>query len=266
MIDSSNTIFEVKNLTKIFKTRTALGQTETVHALNGVSFRVPAGKTLGIVGESGSGKSTIGRCVLGLTESTSGDIMLDGVHIDQKNRSRGRQFRKDIQIVFQNPQRSFSPLFSIRNSVSETLNLRPDWSREQRHTRVETVLDAVKIGEEMRNRKPEELSGGQLQRVAVARAIAPEPKLIFLDEPTSSLDLSVRGEILRLLNELQKTLRIAYVFVSHDLEVVRAVADDILVMQHGKIVEQGPAGELFRNPQHRYTKKLLAASNWQKIN
>ena len=262
MIDSSNTLFEVKNLTKIFKTRTALGQTETVHALNGVSFRVPAGKTLGIVGESGSGKSTIGRCVLGLTESTSGDIMLDGVHIDQKNRSRGRQFRKDIQIVFQNPQRSFS----IRNSVSETLNLRPDWSREQRHTRVETVLDAVKIGEEMRNRKPEELSGGQLQRVAVARAIAPEPKHIFLDEPTSSLDLSVRGEILRLLNELQKTLRIAYVFVSHDLEVVRAVADDILVMQHGKIVEQGPAGDLFRNPQHRYTKKLLAASNWQKIN
>ena len=260
MISSQEIAFEVKGLTKIFRTRGALGQTETVHALDGVSFAVLTGKTLGVVGESGSGKSTIGRCVLGLIEPTAGKIALDGQDLNHKRKSLARQFRRQVQIVFQNPQRSFNPLFSIRNSVGEALNLRPDWSREQRQKRVEEVLDAVKIGDEMRDRKPEELSGGQLQRVAVARAIAPEPKLIFLDEPTSSLDLSVRGEILRLLRELQKSLGITYVFVSHDLEVVRVVADNIVVMYHGQIVEQAPARDLFDNPKHPYTQALLAAS------
>ena len=260
MIDSNNIAFEVRGLSKIFRTRGALGQTETVHALDNVSFSVALGETIGVVGESGSGKSTIGRCVLGLTDPTAGEIILEGEHVNPSRKKQMQAFRKKIQIVFQNPQRSFNPLLNIRSSVGESLNLRPDWSRDQRRHRIEEVLDAVNIGEEMRNRRPEELSGGQLQRVAVARAIAPEPKLIFLDEPTSSLDLSVRGEVLRLLNELQNRLRITYVFVSHDLEVVRSVAHNIVVMFRGQIVEQAPVASLFLNPTHPYTQALLAAS------
>jgi len=252
--------FEVRGLSKTFRTRGALGQTETVHALDNVSFSVPRGETLGVVGESGSGKSTIGRCVLGLTDPTSGDIILESERVNPSRKREMEGFRRKIQIVFQNPQRSFNPLFSIRGSVSESLNLRRDLSRNQRRQRVEEVLDAVNIGDEMRDRRPEELSGGQLQRVAIARAIAPEPKLIFLDEPTSSLDLSVRGEVLRLLNELQYSLSITYVFVSHDLEVVRAVAHNIVVMYRGQIVEEAPVGSLFRTPIHPYTQALLAAS------
>ena len=253
--------FEVRNLTKVFRVRKLLGQTETVNALNGVSFCVPAGRTLGIVGESGSGKSTIGRCVLGLTETSGGEILLDGERVDMLRRRDVRSFRQRVQIVFQNPQRSFNPLLSLRSSVSEVLHLRPDWSRDQRRRRVEEVLDAVSIGEELRDRRPDELSGGQLQRIAVARAIAPEPRLIFLDEPTSSLDTSVRGEVLRLLNELQERLGITYVFVSHDLEVVRAVAHEIVVMHLGEIVEQAPTRSLFREAYHPYTRALLAASD-----
>ena len=220
------------------------------------------GQTMGIVGESGSGKSTIGRCVLGLTELSSGEIILGGEQINYKRKKDIKNFRRKIQIVFQNPQRSFNPVYNIRTSVGESLNVRPEWSRKQRLQRIEEVLDAVKINEELRNRRPDQLSGGQLQRVAIARAIAPEPNLIFLDEPTSSLDLSVRSEVLSLLNELQNTLNITYVFVSHDLEVVRAITNNIIVMYRGQIVEEGSSEVLFKNPSHPYTQALLAASEF----
>ena len=171
-----------------------------------------------------------------------------------------KNLRQNIQIVFQNPQRSFNPVYNIRNSVGESLNVKSHWSRAKRHQRIEEVLDAVKINEELRNRRPDQLSGGQLQRVAIARAIAPEPSLIFLDEPTSSLDLSVRKEVLNLLNELQNNLQITYVFVSHDLEVVRAITNNIIVMYRGVIVEKGASKDLFDNPSHPYTQDLMAAS------
>ena len=262
MSNKEKIVFEVRNLTKIFRSVGLSGKTEIIKALNNVSFSVSLGQTMGIVGESGSGKSTIGRCVLGLTELSSGEIILGGEQINYKRKKDIKNFRRKIQIVFQNPQRSFNPVYNIRTSVGESLNVRPEWSRKQRHKRIEEVLDAVKINEELRNRRPEQLSGGQLQRVAIARAIAPEPNLIFLDEPTSSLDLSVRSEVLSLLNELQKTLNITYVFVSHDLEVVRAITNNIIVMYRGQIVEEGSSEVLFKNPSHPYTQALLAASEF----
>ena len=262
MSNKEKIVFEVRNLTKIFRPVGLYGKTEVIKALNNVSFSVSLGQTMGIVGESGSGKSTIGRCVLGLTELSSGEIIIGGEQINYKRKKDIKNFRRKIQIVFQNPQRSFNPVYNIRTSVGESLNVRPEWSRKQRQKRIEEVLDAVKINEELRNRRPEQLSGGQLQRVAIARAIAPEPNLIFLDEPTSSLDLSVRSEVLSLLNELQNTLNITYVFVSHDLEVVRAVTNNIIVMYRGQIVEEGSSEVLFKNPSHPYTQALLAASEF----
>ena len=262
MSNKEKIVFEVRNLTKNFRSVGLSGKTEIIKALNNVSFSVSLGQTMGIVGESGSGKSTIGRCVLGLTELSSGEIILGGEQINYKRKKDIKNFRRKIQIVFQNPQRSFNPVYNIRTSVGESLNVRPEWSRKQRQKRIEEVLDAVKINEELRNRRPEQLSGGQLQRVAIARAIAPEPNLIFLDEPTSSLDLSVRSEVLGLLNELQKTLNITYVFVSHDLEVVRAITNNIIVMYRGQIVEEGSSEVLFKNPSHPYTQALLAASEF----
>lgn len=262
MSNKEKIVFEVRNLTKNFRSVGLSGKTEIIKALNNVSFSVILGQTMGIVGESGSGKSTIGRCVLGLTELSSGEIILGGEQINYKRKKDIKNFRRKIQIVFQNPQRSFNPVYNIRTSVGESLNVRPEWSRKQRQKRIEEVLDAVKINEELRNRRPEQLSGGQLQRVAIARAIAPEPNLIFLDEPTSSLDLSVRSEVLSLLNELQKTLNITYVFVSHDLEVVRAITNNIIVMYRGQIVEEGSSEVLFKNPSHPYTQALLAASEF----
>ena len=262
MSNKEKIVFEVRNLTKHFRSVGLSGKIEIIKALNNVSFSVSLGQTMGIVGESGSGKSTIGRCALGLTELSSGEIILGGEQINYKRKKDIKNFRRKIQIVFQNPQRSFNPVYNIRTSVGESLNVRPEWSRKQRLQRIEEVLDAVKINEELRNRRPDQLSGGQLQRVAIARAIAPEPNLIFLDEPTSSLDLSVRSEVLSLLNELQKTLNITYVFVSHDLEVVRAVTNNIIVMYRGQIVEEGSSEVLFKNPSHPYTQALLAASEF----
>ena len=262
MSNKEKIVFEVRNLTKNFRSVGLSGKTEITKALKNVSFSVCLGQTVGIVGESGSGKSTIGRCALGLTELSSGEIILGGEQINYKRKKDIKNFRRKIQIVFQNPQRSFNPVYNIRTSVGESLNVRPEWSRKQRQKRIEEVLDAVKINEELRNRRPDQLSGGQLQRVAIARAIAPEPNLIFLDEPTSSLDLSVRSEVLSLLNELQNTLNITYVFVSHDLEVVRAVTNNIIVMYRGQIVEEGSSEVLFKNPSHPYTKELLVASKF----
>lgn len=265
MINNKNVIFEVCNLTKVFRSQNLSGTTDLVKAINNVSFIVKPGQTLGIVGESGSGKSTIGRCVLGLTEFNSGEVYLDGDKINYQNRTVIKEFRKKIQIVFQNPQRSFNPVYNIRTSVSESLNARPEWSKQQRVNRVEDVLDAVKIEKSLRNRKPDQLSGGQLQRVAIARAIAPKPKLIFLDEPTSSLDLSVRGEVLDLLNMIQHSSKISYVFVSHDLEVIRNVSNNILVMYRGQIIEEGSPSIIFKNPSQPYTQRLLKASAFTQL-
>ena len=257
-------VLAVQDLHKIYRVRRSIGAVAEVRGVDGVSFEVPAGTTVGSVGESGSGKSTIGRCVLGLTEPTGGEIHLLGARIDGLSRGKLRAHRRGMQMVFQMPRRSFEPLLTIRRSVQQPLRkLRPDLDASARASRVVEVLTAVKLGEDLWDRGPGQLSGGQLQRAAIARALAPEPALVFLDEPTSALDMSVRGEILGLLMDLRERVDAAFVFVSHDLEAVRAIADELVVLYLGQVVEQGPADRVFSDPQHPYTQALLAAGRFE---
>ena len=257
-------VLEARGLSKTYRVRHSIGRVETVRAAEGVSFAVGRAATLGIVGESGSGKSTVARCLLGLTRPTAGEVLLDGVRLDGLGVRRMRPHRRRLQMVFQMPQSSFDPTRTVRSSVLQPLRrLRPDLSRGQQEERLGQVLEAVNFGGELWDRKPAALSGGQLQRAAIARALAPDPAVVVLDEPTSSLDLSVRGDILALLQELQRETKAAFVFISHDLEAVRVCADELIVMYLGQIVERGPAARVFEAPAHPYTKALVAASRFE---
>ena len=261
MVDSP--ILEVRNLAKTYRVRHSIGRVETVRAAEDVSFVVERGRTLGIVGESGSGKSTVARCLLGLTPPTAGEVLLEGVQLGGLKARQMRPHRRLIQMVFQQPQASFDPTRTVRSSVAQPLRrLRTDMSRAQQDERLQHVLTSVSLGEELWDRKPAALSGGQLQRAAIARALAPDPDLVVLDEPTSSLDLSVRGEILSLLQQLQEEFHVAFVFISHDLEAVRVCADEIVVMYLGQIVERGTVEQVFESPAHPYTQALIGASRF----
>ena len=257
-------ILDVRNLSKTYRVRRSIGLVETVEAAQDISFTVERGRTLGIVGESGSGKSTVARCLLGLTPLTEGEVLLDGNLLGALGVRKMRSHRRMMQMVFQMPQASFDPTRTVRSSVAEPLRrLRADMSRSQQDERLAEVLTAVSLGEELWDRKPRALSGGQLQRAAVARALAPDPELVVLDEPTSSLDLSVRGEILALLQGLQDEFHVAFVLISHDLEAVRVCADDVIVMYLGQVVEEGTAAQVFGSPAHPYTQALIAASKFE---
>ncbi|MDE0370399.1 MAG: ABC transporter ATP-binding protein [bacterium] len=257
-------ILEVRNLFKTYRVRRSIGLVETVKAAQDISFAVERGRTLGIVGESGSGKSTVARCLLGLTPLTEGEVLLDGNQLGALGVRKMRSHRRMMQMVFQMPQASFDPTRTVRSSVAEPLRrLRSDMSRTQQDERLAEVLTAVSLGEELWDRKPRALSGGQLQRAAIARALAPDPELLVLDEPTSSLDLSVRGEILSLLQRLQEEFHVAFVLISHDLEAVRVCADDVIVMYLGQVVEEGTAAQVFGSPAHPYTQALIAASKFE---
>ena len=256
-------ILEVRNLSKTYRVRRSIGLVETVKAAQDISFTVERGRTLGIVGESGSGKSTVARCLLGLTPLTEGEVLLDGNLLGDLGVRKMRPHRRMLQMVFQMPQASFDPTRTVRSSVAEPLRrLRPDMSRSQQDERLAEVMAAVSLGEELWDRKPRALSGGQLQRAAIARALAPDPELVVLDEPTSSLDLSVRGEILSLLQRLQEEFHVAFVLISHDLEAVRVCAHDVIVMYLGQVVEEGTATQVFGSPAHPYTQALIAASKF----
>ncbi len=256
-------ILEVRGLSKTYRVRRSVGRAESVRAVEDVSFAVDRARTVGIVGESGSGKTTVARCLLGLTEPTGGEILLNGQPLTGLSIRRMRPHRRHLQMVFQMPHSSFDPTHAVGSAVRQPLRrLRPDLSRAEQEERLRYVLGAVGLAEELWGRKPAALSGGQLQRAAIARALAPDPDLVVLDEPTSSLDLSVRGEILTLLQDLRQRLLAAFVFISHDLEVVRACSDDLIVMYLGQIVEQGPADEVFDEPRHPYTQALVAASRF----
>ncbi len=231
-----------------------------VRAVDGVSLQVRRGQTLGVVGESGSGKTTLGLALLRLI-SSEGPIVYLGDRIDRRSRSEMRPFRRDMQIVFQDPYGSLSPRLSIGQIVEEGLNvLRPAPSRAEKRARVARALAEVGLDPEARDRYPHEFSGGQRQRIAIARAMVLEPRFVMLDEPTSALDMSVQAQIVDLLRELQRRHDLAYLFISHDLKVVRALANDIIVMRNGKVVEQGPAAEVFAAPKTDYAKALLAAA------
>jgi microcin C transport system ATP-binding protein len=228
-------------------------------------LNIREGTTFGIVGESGSGKSTLGMCILRLTDC-QGEIIYQGEDSNAKNlidqsRASLRPMRKELQVVFQDPFSSLSPRLTIEQIISEGLqvhNIGKD--RKDRRQIVFKTLHEVGLDKDMANRYPHEFSGGQRQRIAIARAIALQPRFLVLDEPTSALDMTIQAQIIELLKSLQDRYGMTYLFVSHDLRVIRAMADEVAVMQNGKIVESGPSPELFNNPQHPYTKSLFAAA------
>jgi len=230
-----------------------------VRAVDGVDVRVDRGGTLGLVGESGSGKTTLGRLVLRLLEPTAGTIVFDGTDITRVPERKLRGMRRGMQVVFQDPYSSFDPLATVADSLAEPMRNYLDLNAAQRAERVGELLRTVRLDPAHRNRYPREFSGGQLQRIAIARALALSPQLLVLDEPVSSLDVSIQAEVINLLADLQQELGLGYLFVAHDLAVVRHVSSRIAVMYLGRIVEEGPAAEVYSRPKHPYTEALLSA-------
>ena len=230
-----------------------------VKAVDGVSFSVDEGTTLGLVGESGSGKSTTGYCVLQLLQQTAGSIRFDGTELTTLKSEALRKMRREMQIVFQDPYSSLNPRMTVGDIVSEPLEVHGIGTRKSRRESVRRLLDIVGFNPQFTNRYPHEFSGGQRQRIGVARALALNPKLIVCDEPVSALDVSIQAQILNLLRDLQRDFGLTYLFIAHDLAVVRAMSDTIAVMNQGKLVEVGPAEEVYTSPKNEYTKALLTA-------
>jgi ABC-type microcin C transport system duplicated ATPase subunit YejF len=227
-------------------------------AVDDVSLEIGEGETYALVGESGSGKSTLGRAILNLEPATAGSIYFGGTRIDNLPRLQMLPFRKRIQVIFQNPFSSMNPRMTVGRIIEEGMeSLGIDMDAGQRQRRILELLERVQLDSEMRHRYPHEFSGGQLQRVAIARALAVEPQLIICDEPTSALDVSIRAEVLELLQELQREFSVSYMFITHDLSIIPTLAHHVGVMQNGRLVEQGTAEEILTNPQHAYTKTLL---------
>jgi oligopeptide/dipeptide ABC transporter ATP-binding protein len=232
----------------------------TVYAVDGVDLAVPKGQTLGLVGESGSGKSTIARLLLRLVAPTAGRVLLGTEDITEAKGAQLRTLRRRMQLVFQDPYSSFDPLAPIGSSVGEALRVHTEMARTEREQRTAELLDQVRLPASFARRHPRELSGGQLQRAAIARALAAEPELLALDEPLSSLDVATQVQVVELLAELQDHLGVAYLFISHDLNLVRSLSHQVAVMYLGRIVEEGPVDALYRAPRHPYTQALLSAS------
>ena len=230
-----------------------------ITALDHVDVTLGSGETLAVVGESGSGKSTLGRALLRLIDLDDGTIQFDGVEIQSLAPRAFRPYRARLQMVFQNPATSFNPTFTIEDALVDAMQLMPGLSRADRRERARQLLSDVELGDRFLHLYPHEMSGGQLQRTAVARALAPEPSVIFLDEPTAALDMSVRGQVLNMLRALQRQRDTAFMLVSHDLRVVRGTADRVIVMYLGQVIEEAPKQALFERPFHPYTRALLSA-------
>ncbi len=261
-------IVEVRNLTKIFElAESPFGgrRSGEVRAVDDVSLDIHTGETLGLVGESGSGKSTLGRLILRLIEPSAGDIRFDGVDLLQANGSELRSLRRNMQIIFQDPFGSLDPRYRVEDVIAEPLILHREIAGEMldraaRRLRVRELLGAVGMDESAMTRYAHEFSGGQRQRIGIARALALRPKFIVADEPVSALDVSVGAQIVNLLQQLQRDLRLTYLFISHSMPVVRYLSTRIAVMYRGKIVEIGDTEQITVQPQHEYTRKLLAAT------
>ena len=232
----------------------------TVHAVKGISFSVEKGKTLAIVGESGSGKSTLARIITLIDAPTAGELLLDGNKVDIARHGLSHEMRRKVQIVFQNPYGSLNPRQKIGDILGEPLKINTDKPAAERRDLAMRMLKKVGLGEEHYNRYPHMFSGGQRQRIAIARALMLNPSLLVLDEPVSALDLSVQAQVLNLLADLQDEFQLTYIFISHDLSVVRYIADDVMVMYLGEAVEYGSRDEVFSDPKHSYTRTLFAAT------
>jgi oligopeptide transport system ATP-binding protein len=262
MSGGGETLLEVTDLVKHFPVRRGVlidREVDRVRAVDGISFSVGRGETLGLVGESGSGKSTACRAVLQLVKPTSGSVRFEGHEIAGLSRRRMRPLRRDMQMVFQDPYASLNPRKRIGQIVGDPLRRQGVASGTELRRRVQELLERVGLSAEQFNRFPHEFSGGQRQRIGIARALALDPKLVIADEPVSALDVSIQAQIVNLLDDLQDELGLTYLFVAHDIGVVRHISDRIAVMHDGKIVEQGAADQVCERPQHDYTKQLLAA-------
>jgi oligopeptide/dipeptide ABC transporter ATP-binding protein len=257
----NNNILEVRKLQKHFPVRSGFLQrvTSWVKAVNGVDFQIPEGNTLGLVGESGCGKSTVARMILRLLQPDAGEIIYRGQNISTFTEKQMRPFRKQIQIIFQDPYGSLNPRMTVGESIAEGLR-KLDLARgKQRTARLEKLLTMVGMSADSADRYPHEFSGGQRQRIGIARALSVEPSLIICDEPISALDVSIQAQIINLLKDLQDQLGLSYLFISHDLNVVGYLCNHVAVMYKGYIMEHAPAEELFEHPGHPYTQSLLAA-------
>ncbi|KEO81583.1 ABC transporter ATP-binding protein [Tumebacillus flagellatus] len=255
----SQPILRVRDLKMHFPVKKGLRTLGTVRAVDGLSFDLHQGETLALVGESGCGKSTTGRAVLRLLEATDGSIQFMGEEVRQMSRSRLFQLRREMQIVFQDAYSFLNPRLPIGESILEAMEVHGLHTKEQRADKLSELLQTVGLNDSYAARFPHELSGGQRQRIGIARALSLHPKVIVADEPVSALDVSVQSQVLNLFQDLKEQFGLSYLFISHDLSVVRHVADRVAVMYLGKIVETGTADELFENPQHPYTQALLSA-------
>jgi oligopeptide/dipeptide ABC transporter ATP-binding protein len=253
-------LVEVKNVKKYFPIRKGLLQREVgaVHAVDDVTFAVKEGETLGLVGESGCGKSTLGRTIVRLHEPTEGNVIFEGRDISKLGTRALRPLRREMQMIFQDPYASLNPRKRVGSIIGTPLKIH-GVEKGQRRARVQELLETVGLSPEHYNRFPHEFSGGQRQRIGVARALALNPKLVVADEPVSALDVSIQSQMLNLLDDLQKELKLTYIFIAHDLGVVRHVSDRIAVMYLGKLVELSPAEDLYRRPIHPYSEALLSA-------
>jgi oligopeptide transport system ATP-binding protein len=255
-------LLEVTDLVKHFPIKRGIlidHEVDQVRAVDGVSFRVEKGETLGLVGESGSGKSTACRAVLQLIEPTSGSVKFEGQEIAGLRRRQMQPLRRQMQMIFQDPYASLNPRKRVGQIVGDPLKRQGIASGSELRRQVQELLERVGLSSEHYNRFPHEFSGGQRQRIGIARALSLKPKLVICDEPVSALDVSIQAQIVNLLDDLQDEFGLAYLFVAHDIGVVRHISDRIAVMNDGKIVEQGTADEVCERPKHDYTKKLLAA-------
>ena len=250
----------IQNLNVIYRSKKGiLGKNEVVHAVNNLSLEIKSGEILAIAGESGCGKSTLAKAIIGLEDIESGEIFFDNKKIQTMNKSEMRNFRKNIQMIFQNPFASLNPKMKIVDILAEPLEINTNLTKTEIHNKILEMLDKVGLDKYCLNKYPHEFSGGQRQRIAIARALILDPQLVLADEPVSALDVSIQAQIINLLKDLKETYNFTFLFISHDLSVIKYLSDRVGIMYLGEIVELGKSDEVFYSPKHPYTKALLSA-------